>query len=300
MRLEYVLAAAVAASLGLAVWAADNRKGGEAGYPAGAAPTSFQARRAAAPPEARGAFRPGRESERGGLPKDGRGGEIPFPERVLKGFAGKAYAPPGTWLSWETARIEARECPSKPFGLEAFYPQGLDGGGPVDRAIKAYSSTLMADAREAGESLASSERLCGFPGPAKVLLRGRPYRSSPSPTSVASALFLVEAYRGGGGGSAWYGALNLLPDGRELTLEKLFPDPSKGLENLRAAACKTFCPAGPNPCPPFCGAMPFRDAMPMRGAVPSGGNAAQGAPTPDGASPPLHCPASAGPTGHAL
>ncbi|MDR1082041.1 MAG: hypothetical protein LBQ79_14045 [Deltaproteobacteria bacterium] len=258
MRLELALAASVAAAMVLTVWASGNGNeerpddvseihGGSAAVGV-ASPQSCQSWTVRISNES------GQSGEDGGKRHEGtRGDNAPVSERLLSGFAGKAYSPPGTWLSREAALIQSPECRSRPLGLEAVYPQGIDGGGQVDRAVQAVTSALLADAMEAGEKLASSGKLCDYPGPLKVLYRGRPYRSSPSPGSLSSVLFIAETYRGAGRGSVWYGTLNLLPDGSELTVGMLFPDPDSSLDKLWNATYGGFCENGNPMAPAFYG-----------------------------------------------
>ncbi|MDR1041875.1 MAG: hypothetical protein LBR80_17270 [Deltaproteobacteria bacterium] len=180
--------------------------------------------------------------------------ERPVAERPLEGFAGTASPPPGSWLVREGDTVVSPECPSKPFAFEAIYPQGLDGGRQADRAVQALTSALLADSREAGERLAKSGRLCGGPGPPKILHTGRGYRSSPSPDAVASAFFITEYYPGGGRGSVRYLSLNLLDDGSELTADRLFEDPDAGLSRLWRRVFRDFCARGFSGAPAFYGA----------------------------------------------
>lgn len=282
MRLEIAMVISVALSAVMAIWAAGQEFGDkpeymsditavagtagaaeQAGYPV----LTGQQAKPSARPDANGDGRTRKDGKGGNDGIDGKDGndgndgkdkkdDIPISERLLSGFAGKAYAPPGTWLSRELALIESPDCSQRPFGLEAVYPQGIDTGGPVDRAVQAMIATLMADAMEAGESLASSGKLCDYPGPLKVLYRGRPYRSSPSPGSVASVLFIVETFKGEGRGSVWYGSLNLLPDGRELTLDMLFPKPDASLDALWDATYRGFCREEHVAAPAFYGSQP--------------------------------------------
>jgi hypothetical protein len=164
-------------------------------------------------------------------------------ERPLEGFAGRAYTPPGFWLSRDDGTVTPWPCPAKAFDFEAVYPQGLDAGGPVDRAVEAVASMLMADARDKGGGMARTGRLCGLPGPSRIMYTGFPYRSSPVYGPVTGILFVSESYDGGSGGSMWYYSMNLLPDGSELSPPELFPGNEKGLSVLWTRMHRGFCSA---------------------------------------------------------
>jgi hypothetical protein len=182
---------------------------------------------------------------------------------LFQGFAGRALPAAGAWLSRERGAFPSRRCPSGSLLYEAFFPQGLDGGGPVDRAIGAFASSLLAWT----SGLAADPALPdGRPGPCAVRHCGIAYRSSRSASSVAGALFVSEAGFPDGPG-AWRGPLwrlsvNLLPDGSELSARGLFPDPGASLPRLWEAVWRGFCAQGRGSAPVFYGSPPCGGAPP--------------------------------------
>jgi hypothetical protein len=178
----------------------------------------------------------------------------------LDGAARRALRPTGAWLSRDGGKVVPNRCPRNSYAFEAVYPQGL--GWQADRAVRDLVSVLLADARETGGDMARSAELCRRPGPTVILFRGFPFRSSASPGALTSVLLVKESYTGGGAGTFRYHAMNLLPNGRELSLADFFPDPASSLPALWRLVHGGFCSDGADAAPRFYGTPPCAGPAP--------------------------------------
>jgi hypothetical protein len=120
------------------------------------------------------------------------------------------------------------------------YPQGLDGGGPVDGYLASHGYLLERSFGAYLEDQLSHAEDCGALSGAFMSFAGRPYRVSGKLTSV---LFVEETEGIGGQGPLGYEAFNLTPGGVELTVSGLFLDPGRSLPVVLGRIYREVCAA---------------------------------------------------------
>jgi hypothetical protein len=160
-------------------------------------------------------------------------------------------------------------------GLSVTYPEGMDGGGPLDSSAASQALALLGHIKASLEDAPAPE-LCGEPGKAFQRITLTPFAIG----GGVSILLTVEASNGDGGPDLLtYGTVNLDPSARMIQMQALLPDPeSRTLlwERLFAAACEDGRDSLPPdlgflPCAPAAGPMPFAFTGP--GPVNGAGNA---------------------------
>jgi hypothetical protein len=133
-----------------------------------------------------------------------------------------AARPEGTETLEARGEVPLRACPASPLAYHITYPRGLDGGGPQDRAAEARARKLLAEGRKVMRDFAGDEggaSYCRFPGAHNWTGGSEAYRISRANVSV---LFSWGVFYGASTGGGKY-ALNLLEDGTEITVGRLFP-----------------------------------------------------------------------------
>ncbi|MDR1314432.1 MAG: hypothetical protein LBQ12_12265 [Deltaproteobacteria bacterium] len=131
------------------------------------------------------------------------------------------------------------------------YPEDIDYGGPVDRAVKDRALLAFDRARDAALKAAGSPEACRALGDrADLTVFGGPYLIT---GKLASVVFITSGP--GEGGLMPYGflSMNLSRDGVELKASDLFADPSKSLPILWERAFSFFCSGGRSAAPRFYG-----------------------------------------------
>jgi hypothetical protein len=174
-----------------------------------------------------------------------------------KSFLDSAARAEGATVTADRDELASPACPGTPYRLAAFYPQGLDGGGPLDQAVKAAADGLMADARQGSEDLARDPGDCGAFAHAGYSVGSRAFVL---PGKVTSVLFNYDQSSGGAHPSYGYKSVNLVPAGpggeaaAELLASGLFPDPARSLPLLWARIFRDTCAMGNDTAPGFYGA----------------------------------------------
>jgi hypothetical protein len=178
-------------------------------------------------------------------------------------YAKSAPRPRGATPKTDREMVNEKGC--SPFNYTVTYPLGMDGGGPVDKAVSALAARFMAKAKAEGEEAVLRFGPCdkgdedgdeaqgedsGYAGSAQgeeddfsegsLFTRyvSSPYRVSGKAYSV---LFYWSKYLGGAHMTMGYASTNLMADGTEITLGKLFPDPAKSLPLLWEAVYRGYC-----------------------------------------------------------
>jgi hypothetical protein len=147
-------------------------------------------------------------------------------------FISLADRPAGSAPVTVNEGLTSRACPGTPFPLTMTYPQGLDAGGPADRAVAALAGRFLAEGKAVAEEYLAEIDGEGCPGSfeyAAYKVEGTPFAVSRKAFSV---LFGMYSNTGGAHPSYWYVSQNLLPDGTELGVGRLFPDPARSLPLL--------------------------------------------------------------------
>jgi hypothetical protein len=135
-------------------------------------------------------------------------------------------------------------CPASPFVYRVQHPQGMDGGGPVDKALAELAASFLAWGQRTGQALDQSGIGCmtsDYGDDEDVTgmnFRGSPYLVS---GTAYSALFLRTSNVSGAHADMGYTAVNILSDGTELTPERLFPDLAKSLPLLWEKVYRGYC-----------------------------------------------------------
>ncbi|MDR1314428.1 MAG: hypothetical protein LBQ12_12245 [Deltaproteobacteria bacterium] len=146
-----------------------------------------------------------------------------------------------------SGRVPYRRCRGEFYPVRVVYPQGFDGGGPVDRAVRAWAEAYVAEARATApenmdayeESHRENQGGCGGLSERYYdVATGSPHRVS---SRAASVLFSYETDFGGIHPAMGFVALNLASDGRELAVRDLFPDPAGSLPLLWARIFRDTC-----------------------------------------------------------
>ncbi|MDR1037603.1 MAG: DUF4163 domain-containing protein [Deltaproteobacteria bacterium] len=158
-------------------------------------------------------------------------------EETLSSYAQNAPRPQGAAPVREEHTLTPSKCPANTFTYSASYPQGIDGGGPVDQAVKARAAQILAEGKSAGDEFLASGYECEGEG-GSYSATSSPYRVSGTAYSV---LFNWDSYTGGAHGNMGFVALNLASDGTEITMERLFRDPAAAVPKLWEAVFKGFC-----------------------------------------------------------
>ncbi|MDR1082040.1 MAG: hypothetical protein LBQ79_14040 [Deltaproteobacteria bacterium] len=164
-------------------------------------------------------------------------------EDGISGFAKKAARPPKASSDTARHRSVSPRCSKSHYDYEVSFPRAIDGGGPVDKAVAARANIFLTQARDNSGVFMSSSQVCGDYSPESSLasffkVSSSPYRVS---SSASSVLFSVKSSMGGAEGSSGFASTNLLSDGTEITLERLFPEPEKSLPLLWASVYGGFC-----------------------------------------------------------
>ncbi|MDR3152996.1 MAG: hypothetical protein LBW85_01700 [Deltaproteobacteria bacterium] len=156
--------------------------------------------------------------------------------------------------------LSSQKCPESPFEYSVTYPQGFDGGGPVDKAVGAAAERLLAIGRGEGEGFISSGAECESPEPAYARVGSLPFRVS---SRAYSVLYSWSTYTGGAHANYGYFSQNLLADGSELTFQRLFSDSARSLPLLWEIVYKGYCGRDDNlEAPSFFGSQPCAPAVP--------------------------------------
>ncbi|MDR1314429.1 MAG: DUF4163 domain-containing protein [Deltaproteobacteria bacterium] len=163
----------------------------------------------------------------------------------------------------------SKSCPKAFFRSTVVYPQGFDGGGPVDQLIKAKADeayrvgsgqeSFMEEEYEIRQDCQSLEDTYYHD------VKSSPYRVSPK---IVSVLFLTESYTGGAHMQFLTEVMNLFPDGRPVLVSDLFPNRARSLQLFWERIMRDSC-VGHETVPTFygggqCGTFPpspFQDTM---------------------------------------
>lgn len=78
------------------------------------------------------------------------------------GFYSRAARPPGTFMVELSVPLKT-PCKDSPMIMSFAVPQGLDGGGPADRAVSAAANRIMDMALAENQNLLKDEEKC-WPG----------------------------------------------------------------------------------------------------------------------------------------
>ncbi|MDR1312611.1 MAG: hypothetical protein LBQ12_02700 [Deltaproteobacteria bacterium] len=153
----------------------------------------------------------------------------------------RSARPEGVALeSWKENLLPSG-CPDNPYELAAEYPQNLDDGGPVDKAVKARAEALFGKAKEKARNYLETVNPCAAPkGSLYTRISAAPFKASPKAFSV---LFGSDEFQGGAHGEYSYASVNLAADGGELTLDELFADPKKSSPLLWGLMYRGYCSA---------------------------------------------------------
>ncbi|MDR1037582.1 MAG: hypothetical protein LBT40_13785 [Deltaproteobacteria bacterium] len=185
-------------------------------------------------------------------------------EYVISPFVRTSELPPGVTASDAKDEFVTEACPNAKFEYSISYPRGMDGGGPVDRAIIAMGQEYVAAAQSRGETfLANVVDDCEPDMPAYTQLSYDTVTSRPVRVSSAAyaVMFVEENYFGGNHSAITLTAVNLLDDGSEITLGRLFPDPARSLPLLWEHVFRGFC-RDHDTAPIFYGSQPCGSAVP--------------------------------------
>ncbi|MDR1314425.1 MAG: hypothetical protein LBQ12_12230 [Deltaproteobacteria bacterium] len=165
-------------------------------------------------------------------------------------FFAKAARPEGLSPVASQESVTAGNCPQSAFPVRASYPQGFDGGGPVDQAVKAKAGEFFSNAVKEAEDFLKGLETCVALEYLEYDLASGPFKPS---SKAFSVLFLWNVNTGGAHPSFGYASMNLGPDGRELTAAGLFADPAKSLPLLWARIVKDTCTGGHETAPSYYG-----------------------------------------------
>jgi hypothetical protein len=171
--------------------------------------------------------------------------------------------PAGATPASAEERMSSLSCPATALTITMTYPQGFDSGGPVDRAMAAFAGRRMAEFKAEVEEVLSEPNVCSGEIPVEDYFHtigSAPYGVS---GKAFSALFTMYRYSGGNHPSYYYTPLNLLPDGTELTVGRLFPDPARSLPLLWERVYRDSCSREVAPTAPlYYGGAPCGPAVP--------------------------------------
>ncbi|MDR1041048.1 MAG: hypothetical protein LBR80_12975 [Deltaproteobacteria bacterium] len=137
--------------------------------------------------------------------------------------------------------LSSHSCPDKPFPISVVYPQGFDGNGPVDLAVKALADRFLAEAISTGE-----EALADLDGCDGLEYYQYSVGSLPAelPGKAYSVLWRRDSNTGGAHPVFDYVSQTLKADGTELLASDLFPDPAKSLPLLWKRIFADTCAKG--------------------------------------------------------
>ncbi|MDR1037604.1 MAG: hypothetical protein LBT40_13895 [Deltaproteobacteria bacterium] len=178
--------------------------------------------------------------------------------RGSSSFDSRSFRPPGARPETVEEPVSPEGCLASPNRFGASFPQGLDGGGPVDAAVRARAVAFMERSRAEADAHFLKGGACTGPQAPYARLTASPHLVSPyrDPQRVHSVMLLEDASPGGRPRSLCFQAVNLFPDGTELTVARLFPDPGKSLPRLWKKVREGYCSMGKNAMPAFFGSLP--------------------------------------------
>ncbi|MDR1314430.1 MAG: DUF4163 domain-containing protein [Deltaproteobacteria bacterium] len=165
----------------------------------------------------------------------------------------------------------SKSCPKAFFRSTVVYPQGFDGGGPVDQAVKAKAdqyyregSGMESFMEQEYEVYEDCERL---EDTYYSNVQSSPYRVSPKTVSV---LFVDEGYTGGAHGSIASQVMNLFSDGRAIAVSDLFPNQARSLQLFWERIMRDSC-VGHDTVPSFYGGGQCGTSLPLPDPLKPGG-----------------------------
>ncbi|MDR1079565.1 MAG: DUF4163 domain-containing protein [Deltaproteobacteria bacterium] len=175
-------------------------------------------------------------------------------------FLQNAAAPEGVISVTAEERLATSVCPGVAIPIKVAYPQGFDAGGPVDKAVKAKTDSMMARAKTDAEEYAEKPEECDPLSNASYGLNSTAYRIS---SKAHSVLFIWDQYMGGAHPVYGYVSMNLAADGTELTAANLFTDPAKSLPLLWERIYRSTCSGDHETAPSYYGSPACsKDAVP--------------------------------------
>lgn len=161
----------------------------------------------------------------------------------ISGFARRAPRPPRASSETAKYRTVSASCSRSHYDYEVSFPRSIDGGGPVDRAVAEQAQVFINQARENTGAFMRYSRACDEDTPDSSLgsffkVTSSPYIVSSEATSV---LFTVRTNMGATRGSTGFSSTNLLSNGTEITVRRLFPNPDSSLPRLWGSLYSGFC-----------------------------------------------------------
>jgi hypothetical protein len=159
-----------------------------------------------------------------------------------------ARRPPGATPVRNERTVHRRACRRDTYTYGIGYVRGIDGGGPVDRAVAAFAGDLFSGAgMESIDEFRDDESPCE-PDAWEYFSTGSAEAFVVSP-SAYSVLFSTSWYTGGTHPVPGFAALNLRADGSEITLHQLFPDSARSLPLFTERVYRGFCSLGHDKAP---------------------------------------------------
>jgi hypothetical protein len=156
----------------------------------------------------------------------------------LSAFESGPAVPQGVRYEETSLNFAVPACPGMKIPFKVSYPQGLDGGGPVDGYLDSHGYLLEVTFGAFLKDQLSQAGDCDALQGAFMSFTGRPYRVS---ERMVSILFVEETKGIIGQSPLGYEAFNLTAGGIELTVAGLFPDPGSSLPIIWGRIYRGIC-----------------------------------------------------------
>jgi hypothetical protein len=175
----------------------------------------------------------------------------PWSTDIPEGFLSTSPRPEGAAPVLEERRALPPSCPGFPFVYSVSYPQRLDAGGPADLAVQTRARAMLDAAGRDAEDYVKEDYPCDAEMESETRWTSSPYKASGKALSVLYVMYSMAA--GAAHPNMTYASQNLLADGTEITLGRLFPDAAKSLPLLWKTVFEGYCKLGQDTAPSIYG-----------------------------------------------